>query len=401
MPSAQSSRTVIVGASLAGLSVAKELRRSGYGGTITLLGAEPDPPYKRPPLSKQVLSTNAQLDSVPLRVGPELGLQLRTGARVVGLDLDAREVHLDGGARCPFDLLAIATGADPVRLPHDPSFEGVHVLRTLADALGVRAALDRARSVTVVGAGFIGSEVASAARKRGCEVTVVEALDVPLSDKLGPLVGAALGRLHPDHGTSLIVGRKAVAIDGTADTGQIRVHLDDGTEVGADVVVAGIGVRPAVGWLAGSGIALRDGVICDATCAVLDEAGRVIPGVAAAGDVARWPNPFFDEEMRVEHWDNAIAQGTAAGRTLLGAAQPYDPIPFFWTDQYDVKIQFVGTALPTDEMAVVEGDLRSACFTAVYGRAGTTVGAVVVGQSHRAAHYRKQIAARAPFPPPP
>ena len=294
-----------------------------------------------------MLAGSWDLDRIELTVGGEGGLDgldidWRLGTRATGLDPAGRRVTLAGGEEVPYDGLVIATGARPRALPGTGQLAGVHTLRTLDDCLAVRADLDAgARRVVVVGAGFIGSEVAATCRGRGCEVTVLEALPVPLGRALGDEMGSAMGDLHRDHGVAVRLG---VGVAGIEGAGRVeRVRLADDTVVEADLVVVGIGVTPNTGWLEGSGLALDDGVVCDATT-------RAAPGIVAAGDVARWPSHRFGELMRVEHWDNAIAMGEHAARRLLedlagGAAspgEPYDPVPWFWSDQYDRKIQLAG-----------------------------------------------------------
>ena len=300
---------VVVGGSLAGLRAIETLRNEGFEGRVTLIGAETRQPYDRPPLSKKVLAGEWEPERIALRRDGDLGsldVDARLGRTATGLDVDERVVTVDDGERVPYDGLVIATGATVRRLPDQPELDGVYMLRTLDDCLALRAALTAGSPrVVVVGAGFIGAEVAATARGLGCEVTVLEALPVPLARALGPRMGLACAELHGDHGVELRLGVGVAAIEGTARVEQVR--LTDGSVVPADVVVVGIGVAPATGWLEGSGLELRDGVVCDATLA----AGP--PGVYAAGDVCRWPNALFDEEMRVEHWTNAAEQGAARG----------------------------------------------------------------------------------------
>ena len=398
MPDRPLRRVLIVGASIAGLSGARALRRAGYDGGITLLGDEHEPPYKRPPLSKEVLTGAAGADSVGLRRG-DLDLDLRLGQRAAGLDLAAREVALGDGSRVPFDGLLIATGAAPVHPWRDRALPGVHTLRTLADALALRAALADARRLVVIGAGFVGAEVASVARQQGLDVTMIELLRSPHATTLGHKVGTAAAALHRDHGTHLRLGARVAGLAGTSRvTGAV---LDTGEVIPADLVLVGIGAAPATGWLDDSGVALASGVICDATCAVLDTDGAVIDQVVAAGDVARWHHSLFGVDLRVEHWDNAAAQGKAAALRLLGDTRPYAPVPYFWTDQYDSKLQFAGLAHPGNEVTITEGSLASRSFVAAYGRGGVTVGAAAMNMPGRMAVYHRLIGAGATFPPDP
>jgi NADPH-dependent 2,4-dienoyl-CoA reductase/sulfur reductase-like enzyme len=392
-------RVLIVGASIAGLSAARALRRAGYDGELTLLGAESEPPYKRPPLSKDVLTGAAGPGSVQLRRGDDLDLDLRLGQRAAGLDLAAREVTLAGGARVGFDGLVIATGAAPVHPWRDRRLPGVHTLRTLADALALRAGLQDARRLVVIGAGFVGAEVASAARQQGLDVTIIELLRSPHATTLGHKVGAAAAALHRDHGTHLRLGTRVAGLAGTRRV--TGVELDTGEVIPADLVLVGIGAAPATGWLDDSGVALASGVVCDSTCAVRDTDGAVIDGVVAAGDAARWYHPLFGADLRVEHWDNAAAQGKAAALRLLGETRPYAPVPYFWTDQYDSKLQFAGLAQPGNEVTITEGSLAARSFVAAYGRGGVTVGAAVMNLPHRMAAYHRLIGTGAAFPPEP
>jgi NADPH-dependent 2,4-dienoyl-CoA reductase/sulfur reductase-like enzyme len=391
---------VVVGASLAGLRAAEELRHRGFDGRLTVVGDEEHRPYDRPPLSKQVLAGSWDLDRIELTVGAEGGLDgldvdWRLGTRATGLDPAGRRVTLAGGEDVLYDGLVIATGARPRALPGTGQLAGVHTLRTLDDCLAVRADLDAgARRVVVVGAGFIGSEVAATCRGRGCEVTVLEALPVPLGRALGDEMGSAMGDLHRDHGVAVRLG---VGVAGIEGAGRVeRVRLADDTVVEADLVVVGIGVTPNTGWLEGSGLALDDGVVCDATT-------RAAPGIVAAGDVARWPSHRFGELMRVEHWDNAIAMGEHAARRLLedlagGAAspgEPYDPVPWFWSDQYDRKIQLAGRSGDADEVRVVDGSVDERRFVALYRRGDRLIGALAMNRPRLLVAFRGLVERRA------
>jgi len=387
-------KIVVVGASLAGLRAVEALRRQGFGGELVLVGSEKHLPYDRPPLSKEILQGRWEVDKLPLRKQPweELRLDLRLGRRALALDTAARSVTLDDGARERYDALLIATGASARRLRDQPELEGIHTLRTLDDALALRAALERGPRVLVVGAGFIGAEVAASCRARGLAVTVIEPLPVPLARGLGERMGTLCARLHRDHGVDLRCG---VGVERVLGSGRVEgVVLSDGTQVPTDLVVVGIGVAPETRWLEGSGLVLDDGVVCDPYCA----AGP--PGVFAAGDVARWRNPLFDETMRVEHWSNAVEQGVYVAERLAGsesAAEPFAPVPFFWSDQYDVKIQFAGRMRGDDLVRVVAGTLESYKFTALYGRAGRLTGALCFSRPRDLGKYRRLIAARTSF----
>lgn len=380
------STIVVVGASLAGLHAARAVRRKGFDGTVWLVGAETHAPYDRPPLSKQVLAGEWEPDRLGLAssADDELDLTWALGRTAIGLDLTGRRVELSGGDHIAWDGLVIATGASPRRLD-DGGREGVHVLRSLDDCLALRADLaagpDR---VVVVGAGFIGAEVAATCRGRGLAVTLVEPLPVPLGRVLGGDVGTTLGQVHRDHGVDLRLGVGVDAVEG-ADRVE-RVRLSDGTSVDCDVVVVGIGVVPTTGWLEGSGLPIDDGVVADATC-------RVAPGIVAAGDVARWHHDRLGEDLRVEHWDHAIAQGTHAGETLLAGegAEPFTPVPWFWSDQYDRKIMLAGRTQDADEVRIVDGSLDDRRFVALYRRGDQVVAALGVNRPGPLARWRQRL----------
>jgi NADPH-dependent 2,4-dienoyl-CoA reductase/sulfur reductase-like enzyme len=383
---------VIVGASLAGLRAAETLRREGYEGSLVLVGDERHLPYDRPPLSKELLAGEWEPEQIVLRKQPydDLDLDLWLGRRATGLDAGDRVLELDGDERLRFDGLVVATGSRPRTLPGTPPLDGIFVLRTLDDCLAIRARLDARPRVVVIGAGFIGSEVAATCRGRGLEVTVLEMLPVPLARGVGPVIGEACGALHRDHGVDLRCGVAVAGFEGREQVEQVR--LADGTAIDADLVVVGVGVVPETGWLERSGLALDDGVVCDETCL----AG---PGIVAAGDVARWPNPLFDgESMRVEHWTNATEQGVAAALRLLAgnaSGEAFAPVPFVWSDQYDVKIQIVGSIHGDDEVVVVDGSLDERRFVALFGRDGRLVGALGFSRPRLVMQYRRMIADRA------
>ena len=357
----------IVGASLAGYWAAETLRRDGFEGRISLIGDEPHAPYDRPPLSKKFLAGDLDDDRLPLTTAEklaDLGLEMRLGCRATGLDVATRTLEVDGVAE-PYDGLLIATGARCRNLPGTAGLAGVHTLRTRDDAEAIRDALaNGARRVVVVGAGFIGAEVASTAIGRGAEVTMVEALEAPFGRVLGVEMGAVMADVHRRHGVDL---RTGVGVDEVLGDDRLAgVRLANGATLEADLLVVGIGVVPNTDWLEGSGLTLDDGVVCDETC-------LAAPDVAAAGDVARWANPRYGEVMRVEHWDNAVQQGVHAARRLLQSdeeATPYAPVPWFWTDQYDRKVQLAGRPHTDDEVRVVAGSTAEHRFAAFYGRDG-------------------------------
>lgn len=384
---------VVVGGSLAGLRAVEAARSAGYRGRITLVGREPHPPYDRPPLSKAFL-TDADSSATVLKTVEELAeldVRLLLGASATSLDTAAGRLAV-GDRAVPFDALVIATGAAPYELDGQDRLAGVTALRTLDDAEMVRAAIRDGARVVVVGAGFIGSEVASSARHHGNAVTIVEAAEVPLVRAVGPEMGRALVDLHRRHGTDIRTGVGVRELVG--DHRVEAVVLDDGTRLDADLVVVGIGVRPATDWLKGSGVRLhpRDGgVVCDASLRTS------VPGVWAAGDVVHAPNGVFGGvEMRLENWSSAAEQGTMAGWNAVSPDAPreFATVPYFWSDWYDSRIQFVGTP-ECDEVVVVlddrELDREEKRFVALYRRADRLVGALTINQPSKIMKYRRHI----------
>jgi 3-phenylpropionate/trans-cinnamate dioxygenase ferredoxin reductase component len=384
---------VIVGASLAGIRAATTLRRQKFAGRVTLIGAEHHLPYDRPPLSKQILLGAWPPEKAAL-VKPEevakLDLDLRLGVRATALDTTARTVTLGDGTAVSYGALIIATGATPRTLPGTPPLAGVHVLRTMEDSLAIRAAFEEGARVGVVGAGFIGAEVAAAARMRGLSVTMVEPLAQPMERALGPVVGAVAARIHREHGVDLRLGIGVTAIEGQ---GRVeRVILSDGSHVAADLVVVGIGVRPETAWLESSGLALRDGVLCD------QYLQASAAGVFAAGDVCRWSSPLYEQEMRIEHWTSAAEQGMTAARNILaapGEMKPYAAVPYVWSDQYDLSIQYIGHASGEDEVLLKHGSFESGEFVALFGRNGRLMAAVGFNMPRLLNEYRRFIAEKA------
>lgn len=385
---------LIVGASLAGVRTAEALRAGGHRGPITVVGEELPLPYDRPPLSKQFLAGAFDEARIQLRreddYASALGVDLRRGLRATQLDLTKQRIRLapigaaddttSADETVPWDALVIASGSRARSLPGSTPHQDVCTVRTLDDARRLRRLLAPGIRVVVVGAGFIGAEVASTAKSIGCEVTVVEAMHAPLVRQLGEEMGTACGAIHGRNGVRLLTGT------GVASIGADSVRCSDGTVLPADVVVVGIGAAPNTEWLEGSGVAIRDGVVCDDRCRVLDEHGRVVPGVVAVGDVARWPNALFGsptdaslpEEMRIEHWTNAAEMAMHAAGTLQGTDEPYQPVPYFWSDQYGSKIQFLGRATGFDEVRVVDGAPADGAWLALYRRGDRLIGALGV-----------------------
>ena len=385
---------VVVGASLAGLRAAEALRRRGFDRRLLVIGEERHAPYDRPPLSKEILRGEWEPERIALRRQDDVGeaLELKLGRRAVSLDARARVVELDDGERIGWDGLVVATGATPRRLWPDLDLEGVHVLRTLDDALALRRALAARPRVLVVGAGFIGAEVAASCRALGCPVTMVDPQAAPLAAAIGKEMAGICAAMHRDHGVDVRFGVSAAAVEGL---GRVeRVRLSDGSLVEADLVVVGIGVTPATAWLEGSGLALGDGVLCDESCAAN------APGVVAAGDVARWYNRLFNQSMRVEHWSNAVAQGEAAAERLLAGtngARPFAPVPTFWSDQYGVKLQFAGVPRPGAEVRIVDGSVADRKLVAVYGHEGVVVAVFAMRRARRFTELSEAVAARTPW----
>lgn len=363
---------VVVGASLAGVTSAATIRDSGHDGPIVVLDPSPELPPDRPPLSKQVLAGLWEPEQATSRAASRMiaaGVDLRLGVAAVSLDAGTRTVTTSDGDRIDAAGIVIATGASPRRL--GDQLAGVHVLRTLEDCLALRAELDDDPArVAVIGAGFIGAEVAATCRGRRLDVTMIEAAPLPLGRVLPGDIGGFIADLHRGHGVDvrLGVGVDALAAD---DEGRVRaVRMADGTDVEATVVVVGIGVVPSIAWLEGSGLVLDDGVSCDETL-------LAAPGIVAAGDVASWPNRRFGQVMRVEQWENAVEQGEHAGRRVLAemglgeSPGAFRPIPWFWSDQYDRKLQMAGRPSGEDVMEVVEGSIEEQRFVALFRRGDT------------------------------
>ncbi|NUT91392.1 MAG: FAD-dependent oxidoreductase, partial [Saccharothrix sp.] len=343
---------LVVGASAAGVATTEALRRKGFGGEVTLVGAEPHSPYDRPPLSKQVLAGTWEPDRTRLR---EVDARLVLGDPAVALDVAGRVVRTASGLEVGADAVVLATGVRPRKLPGQERLSGVHVLRTLDDSLALRADLLRAARVVVVGDGVLGAETAATARGLGLDVTLVGPLRAPLELQLGPHAAGVLGGLHLSRGVRLV----RAAVSGLVGESRVSgVLLETGEELPADVVVVALGVAPNTEWLEGSGLVLDNGIVCDARC-------RAADGIYAVGDVARWQHERFGS-IRLENRTNATEQAGAVADNILGEDRVYAPVPFFWTDQFDARIHLHGVS--TDSVEVVEGDVEDRRFVAVHHR---------------------------------
>jgi NADPH-dependent 2,4-dienoyl-CoA reductase/sulfur reductase-like enzyme len=405
MPSPQQKdlkEIVVVGAGVAGTRAAETLRREGYDGGLTIVGAERHAPYHRPPLSKKLLTGEVHRAGVDLAPQFDVEARVLRSASAIKLDMSAHVVHVrdeDQDLALRFDGLVIASGAAPRQWPGGPVPDGVLVLRTVEDCLAIRQRLAERPRVAVVGAGFIGAEVAASCRLLGMDVVLIEKAACPLLAPLGKELAPRWADLHRGYGVDLRLG---VGVDSFVGDGRVEaVRLTDGSRVPADLVVVGLGVTPVTDWLDGSGIRVDDGVLCDATGTAEGGAGDV--PVVAAGDVARWWHPLYERHLRTEHWEDAGRQGAAAARTLLAGpenAEPYEDVPYFWSDQYDVKVQMLGVPTDYDAFEVIEGDLDGWEFVAAYGRGGRTIAALGTIPG-RVDAYRDAIAQRGAFPPAP
>lgn len=377
---------VVVGASLAGLSAARALRLQGFDGQLTIVGGEERRPYDRPPLSKEFLAGDIGEDALALESDDDdLNAHWLLGVHATRLDAAAGGVQLDDGTSVHADGIIVATGARARTWPGSEGLAGVHVLRTIDDALALRDELRPGARLVVIGAGFIGGEVASTATKLGLDVTVVEAALAPLAGPLGVQLGAAVAQLHAEHGTRLLCGAPVARLTGSDRV--TGVELADGRHLAADVVLVGIGAIPNTEWLRDSPLELVNGVVCDAGGA------STIPNVVAVGDCAAWHEPTVGFPHRVEHWTGALERPAIAVATLLGRhdGTPAKP-PYFWSDQYDRRIQFAGISHPGDEIAFEVGALRDASFLAVYRREGQPVAVLGVNQPKLFTRWRRQLA---------
>jgi 3-phenylpropionate/trans-cinnamate dioxygenase ferredoxin reductase subunit len=382
------SSIVVVGASLAGWRAVETLRAEGFHGSLSLVGDELHLPYDRPPLSKQVLSGKWPPEKAVLadkRRADEHRVTEVLGRRAVALDAETRKVELDDGSVLHGDAVVIATGAHPRHLPGTEGLtqrDGLFTLRTLDDSLALRAAVtaSEAARVVVIGAGFIGAEVASTCADLGCRVTVLEALDVPLRNVLGSMIGSHFAALHAEHDVDLRTGVGVHSVTRAIDdaAGRLVVEVDGGATFPADVVVVGIGVIPSTDWLADSGLTVDNGVVCDDRLFAAD-------AIVAAGDIARWNwrRDDGEEQIRIEHWQVAAEAGVAAARSLLAGradAAPFSPVPYFWSDQYGIRLQVLGNPRGSDEIHVTEGSLQEGKFLALFGRGDRLRAVMAIGK---------------------
>ncbi|MFG2919714.1 NAD(P)/FAD-dependent oxidoreductase [Kitasatospora sp. NPDC048298] len=400
-------RIVVVGASLAGLRAAETLREKGFTGSLTVVGDEPHPPYDRPPLSKQVLLGKASADSteLPMRRDPEADWRL--GVRATGLDPVGKRVLLADGGSLPFDRLLIATGtrARPWPNPREAALDGVFTLRTSDDAglLAERLAAGP-RRVLVIGAGFAGSEIASACRERGIEVTVAERGPAPLVGALGGTLSKLAAGMQRAHGVDLRCGVTVTRLRG--DGRFTGADLSDGSRVDADVCVVAMGAVRNVEWLADAGLAAGpQGVACDAGCRAFTMYGIVTDNVFVAGDVSRFPHPLFEYQMlSLEHWGNAVAQAEVAAHNMVSPEplrRPHLAVPVFWSSQFGFNIKSVGVPTFSDQVVIAQGSLTARRLVAVYGYRGRITAAVTINMAKWLEHYQRLIETAAPFPPAP
>lgn len=353
---------VIVGASLAGVRTAVALRRSGHEGAIHLIGDEPHwPPFDRPPLSKQILVGALEPDRTRLRIPDDLDITVTVDTRATSLDADGRRIALDDGTDLSWDRLVVATGAAPIVPDGWPLGPRVHVLRTADDALRLRQAFNGASRVAVIGAGFIGCEVASSCTSLGLHVDLIDIAPHPLTP-LGARMGSHVAGWHADAGVRMHLATTVTALEVTDDGATVSTSGPDGAvDLAVDVVVIGVGVRPATAWLEGSGLVIADGVVCDA--ASLAEGGGGL--VAAVGDVARWDHPRYGS-TRIEHWTNAGEQAAHVAGALLGEPEPFAPVPYFWSDQHGHKLQYVGHASPDDDVEILAAETSDGLVAAYH-----------------------------------
>ncbi|PZG92827.1 oxidoreductase [Streptomyces sp. NTH33] len=383
----QPRRVVVVGAGMAGVQTAVALREQGFTGTVTLIGAEPHQPYDRPPLSKAVLLGKAEGSAFDVDF-ESLGLELRLGCEALAVRSDAHVLDTSAGP-VPYDVLVLATGAEPIRLPGAEGVPGVHLLRTLDDAERLRPVLTEQHDIVVVGAGWIGAEFATAAREAGCAVTVVEAADRPLAGALPAEVAAPMAAWYADSGTVLRTHARVERVEPGA------VVLDDGSRLPAGAVVVGIGARPATGWLAGSGIELGEhgDVLAD------DRLRTSVPDVYAVGDCASFPSGRYGERLLIHHWDNALQGPRTVAANIIGLTpEVYDPVPYFWSEQFGRFVQYAGHHTSADT-TVWRGDPSGPAWTVCWLREGRLVALLAVGRPRDLAQGRRLIESGTPLDP--
>ena len=378
---------LVVGASAAGLATVEALRRKGYQGSVTVLGAERHLPYDRPPLSKEVLSGGWSPERAQLRTPDALSAldaEFVLGDPAVGLDLATRTVHTTAGRALTAEAVVLATGLRPRTLPGQHDLAGVHVLRTLDDTMALRADLASATRVVVVGDGVLGSEIAATVSGMGVPVTLAGPQPAPLAYQFGPLASELLAKLHAGRGVLLRLG---AAVTGLAErAGRVAgVHLATGELLPADVVVVAFGAAPATEWLSGSGVPCDNGVVCDSRC-------RAADGIYAAGDVARWHHEGLDAVLRLENRTNATEQAIAVAGNILGEDRPYTPVPYFWTNQFDTRIHVHGTLSADAEVSIVDGDVAGGRFVAQYRQYGEVTGVLGWNMPKQARQRRQEIA---------
>ncbi|MDH6129897.1 FAD-dependent oxidoreductase [Kitasatospora sp. GP82] len=400
-------RIVIVGASLAGLRAAETLREKGFAGSLTLVGEDPRPPYDRPPLSKQVLLGRVPAEDTGLPLRRPVDAQWKLGVRATGLDPIEKRVLLANGEQLPFDRLLITTGtrARPWPNPAEAALDGVFTLRTSEDAGRIAERLDAGpRRVLVIGAGFTGSEIASACRERGLDVTVAERGPAPLVGALGGSFGALAAKLQRAHGVDLRCGVTVTALTGNGRlTG---AELSDGSRIEADIAVVALGAIRNTEWLAESGLAAGPrGLACDAGCRAFNMYGIVTDDVFVAGDVARFPHPLFEYQLlSLEHWGNAVEQAEVAAHNMVSPGplrRPHLAVPAFWSSQFGLNIKSVGVPTFSDQVVLAQGSPKEARLVAVYGYRGRVTAAVSVNQAKSLEYYQRLIETAAPFPPEP
>jgi NADPH-dependent 2,4-dienoyl-CoA reductase/sulfur reductase-like enzyme len=402
-------RIVIVGASLAGLRAAEALRDEGFTGKLTLIGDEKQEPYDRPPLSKQVLKGWVPADHTLLPRSRDIDAEWRLGVAASGLDRKTKTVRLATGDQVPFDRLLIATGvrSRPWFNKAEAELEGLFTIRTSDDAGRLQTALAaKPRRVLIIGAGFIGSEMASVCRELGLEVTVAERAEAPLVGALGGVIGKVAAEMQREHGVDLRTGVSVQKLEGDAAGHVRRARLSDGTTLDVDVVVASLGSIRNTEWLEDAGLATGFwGVACDAGCRAFDIHGVVTDNIFVAGDIARAPHVLYEYQfLSLEHWDNAVSGAQVAAHNMVSLEpdrKPHLPLPGFWSGQFGVNIKGVGVQSFGDEVVITQGSVRERRFAAAYGKRGRIVGAITFNHGKWLEYYGALIEKSAPFPPPP